>query len=556
MFFREKQAGARRYLQLVENRWDDGRSRQRVFATLGRVDELRASGQLDALLGSGARFSEAVMLLEAHGRGEAPRVNAHRVGPALVFERLWEETGCRAVVQELLRGRGFGFPVERAVFLTVLHRLFDPGSDRAADQWRRHYRIEGVDELELHHLYRAMAWLGDELGPDEQAGRTPFAPRCTKDLVEEKLFLRHRDLFSSLDLVFFDTTSIYFEGRGGDTLGAHGKSKDHRPDLPQMVVGLVLDGHGRPVCCEMWPGNTTDVTTLIPIVDRLRARFSIGRICIVADRGMISEETIEALESKKRQWLYILGARMRAQREVRDEVLWRGGRYHVVHGPRKTSKDPSPLEVKEVRVGDRRYVVCYNEEQANKDAADREAIVESLRKQLTRGEKSLVGNKGYRKYLKVAGDFSIDVDKVRDEARYDGLWVLRTNTDWDTAEVALRYKQLWTVEEMFRTTKSLLATRPIWHKRDETIRGHVFCSFLALVVRHELQARLAARGDREVEWADVIRDLDALTVTEVEHQGKRFLLRSETHGVAGKVFQAAGVALPPTVRQGVPTSAQ
>ena len=300
MFFREKQAGARRYLQLVENRWDDGRSRQRVFATLGRVDELRASGQLDALLGSGARFSEAVMLLEAHGRGEAPQVNAHRVGPALVFERLWEETGCRAVVQELLRGRGFGFPVERAVFLTVLHRLFDPGSDRAADQWRRHYRIEGVDELELHHLYRAMAWLGDELGPDEQAGRTPFAPRCTKDLVEEKLFLRRRDLFSSLDLVFFDTTSIYFEGRGGETLGAHGKSKDHRPDLPQMVVGLVLDGHGRPVCCEMWPGNTTDVRTLIPIVDRLRARFAIGRICIVADRGMISEETIEALERDRK----------------------------------------------------------------------------------------------------------------------------------------------------------------------------------------------------------------------------------------------------------------
>lgn len=547
MFFREKRAGQRSYLQIVENRWEGGRARQRVVSTVGRLDELRASGELDALLSSGARFSGAVLLLDAHGRGEAPQVRASRVGPSLVFERLWEETGCGPVVRSLLSGRGFGFPVERAVFLTVLHRLVDPGSDRAADKWRLHYQIDGVDEIELHHLYRAMAWLGEKLGPDEQASRTPFAPRCTKDQVEEALFARRRELFTSLDLVFFDTTSIYFEGQGGRTMGRYGKSKDHRPDLRQMVVGLVLDAQGHPVCCEMWPGNTTDVTTLVPIVDRMRKRFSIGRVCVVADRGMISAETIEALE--RRKWLYILGARMRKQQEVRNEVLWRGGRYRVVHPPRKKSKDPSPLEVKEVRVEDRRYVVCFNEEQARKDAADRKAIVAALHEQLGRGDKSLVGNKGYRKFLKVEGGFSIDRAKVRDEARYDGLWVLRTNTDWDAAEVALRYKQLLTVEQMFRATKSLLATRPIFHKRDETIRGHVFCSFLALVLRKELQDRLRARGDEEVEWADIIRDLDALTVTEVEHHDKRFLLRSEARGVCGKAFQAAGVALPQTVRR-------
>lgn len=551
MFFREKQAGARRYLQLVENRWDDGRSRQRVVATLGRVDELRASGQLDALLSSGARFSDAVLLLEAHERGEAPQVRTWRTGPAQVFERLWEESGCGPVVRAALQGRAFGFPVERAVFLTVLHRLFDPGSDRAADQWRKHYRIDGVDELELHHLYRAMAWLGEELPDDEQDGATPFAPRCTKDRIEEAIFARRRDLFSSLDVVFFDTTSIYFEGRGGETLGAHGKSKDHRPDLRQMVVGLILDRNGRPVCCELWPGNTTDVTTLIPIVDRLRRRFGIGRVCVVADRGMISEETIAALEDPARDWLYILGARMRAQKEVRDDVLMRGGRYREVTPERIHRKDPSPLKVKEVCVDEHRYIVCFNADQARKDAADRQAIVAALAEQLRRGAKSLVGNKGYRRYLATpeGTGFQIDKAKIRQEARYDGKWVLRTNTDWDAAEVALRYKQLWTVETMFRTTKSLLATRPIWHKRDETIRGHVFCSFLALLLRKELQDRLAARGADEVEWADVIRDVDALTVTEVEHQGKRFLLRSDARGVCGKVFQAAGVALPPTVRR-------
>ena len=152
---------------------------------------------------------------------------------------------------------------------------------------------------------------------DQQKDKTPFAPRCVKDRIEEDLFAHRRDLFTDLQLVFFDTTSIYFEGEGGETLGKLGHSKDHRPDLKQMIVGAVLDGQGRPICCELWPGNTTDVTTLIPVVDRLRSRFGDHRVCIVADRGMISKETIEDLEKDERDWLYILGARMRSQNEVR-----------------------------------------------------------------------------------------------------------------------------------------------------------------------------------------------------------------------------------------------
>ena len=366
-------------------------------------------------------------------------------------------------------------------------------------------------------------------------------------------FARRRDLFTELQLVFFDTTSIYFEGEGGDTLGRRGHSKDHRPDLKQMVVGAVLDGQGRPICCELWPGDTADVTTLVPVVDRLRARFGVTKVCIVADRGMISKETIEDLEEEQRGWEYILGARMRSQNEVKDDVLARAGRYRVVHPARQTSDDPSPLKVKEVRVGGRRYVVCLNEDEARKDAADREAIVASLREKLNSGEKSLVGNKGYRRYLSATGPdhFRIDEAKIKEEARDDGKWVLRTNTDLDAAEVALQYKRLWMVEAWFRSCKSLLQTRPIFHRCDETIRGHVFCSFLALVLRQELESRLAALG-HEFEWADVIQDLDRLQVVEVEQEGKRFLLRSEVQGTCGAVFRAAGVSVPPTVRQALP----
>ena len=555
MFFRTKTSGSRSYLQIAENRWEDGRTRQRVVATLGRLDPLQQDGRLDALLASGARLSQSVLLLSAHVHGQLPTITTRRIGPALIFQRLWQQTGCQKAIEQLLEGRRFECDVERAIFLTVLHRLFVPGSDRAAEKWKTDYQIEECEALQLHHLYRAMAWLGEELPHDQQAGKTPFAPRCTKDQIEEAIFDHRRDLFTNLQLVFFDTTSISFEGEGGQDIGQRGFSKDHRPDLYQMVVGAVLDGQGRPICCELRPGNTTDVTTLIPVVDRLRSRFGVRWVCIVADRGMISRETIEALEQDERGWLYILGARMRSQNEVKDEVLSRAGRYRVVHPRRVQSDDPSPLKVKEVWVGERRYVVCLNEDEARKDAADREAIVAALREQLRSGDKSLVGNKGYRRYLGGGGPdhFRIDEAKVAEDARYDGKWVLRTNTDLDAAEVALQYKQLSMVEQWFRSCKTLLQTRPIYHRCDETIRGHVFCSFLALVLRQELQARLEERG-HAFEWADVIADLDRLQMVEVEQEGKRFLLRSDVQGTWGKVFQTVGVVIPPTVQQASSTA--
>lgn len=548
MFFRTKKSGPRAYLQIVENHWRDGRPQQSVLATVGRLDELQASGQVDALLTSGARFAQKLLVLSEHQKNNLPVIRTRRWGAALVFEKLWRETGCQVVLRDLLRGRHFEFAVERAVFLTVLHRLLAPGSDRACDRWKGEYVLAGVDQLELHHLYRAMAWLGEELPEAEQQDSTKLVPRCTKDAVEEHLFGRRRDLFTEVEIVFFDTTSLYFEGQGGETLGQYGHSKDHRPDEHQMVVGAVLDGDGRPICCELWPGNTADVTTLIPIVDRLWRRFKIRKVCIVADRGMISQSTIDDLEQQS--WPYILGARMRKQNEVREQVLADRRRFRVVHKARQKSTDPAPLKAKDVWVEDRRYVVCVNDEEVEHDRAAREAIVAGLREQLQRGDKSLVGNKGYRRFLKVEGEghFVVDQAKIEDEARYDGTWVLRTNTELPTADVALQFKRLWMVEQWFRSCKSLLQTRPIYHHCDETIRGHVFCSFLALVLRYELQARLQAKG-RTFEWADVIRDLERVQQVEVEHQGHRFLLRSQLSGTAGRVFQAASVAVPPTVQQ-------
>jgi hypothetical protein len=517
LFFRVKPSGPYRYLQLVENHREGRRTVQRVLLTLGRLDELTAAGATDALLRSLARFGQRVRLMEAGDLEKGPSL---QLGPDLIFGRLWQTTGVQRVLNDLLQNRFFEFPVERAVYLTVLHRVFMSGSDRAAERWRRDVLVPGAEGIELHHLYRAMRWLGE-----------------AKDEVEEALFVARRDLFTELSLAFFDTTSLYFEGRGGESLGQYGHSKDHRPDLRQMVVGAVLTGDGRPVCCELWPGNRADGTALLPVVDRLWQRFGLTRVCWVADRGMISQDTIQGLEARKLE--YILGSRLRRQREVTRSVLARAGRYQKV---------AENLWVKEVWVDGRRYIVCLNPDEAAKDAEEREAIVKALEDELRQGARQLVGNRGYRKFLRVDKDaVAIDMNKVAAEARYDGKFVLRTNTSLPAGEVAVQYKRLLLVEQFFRAAKSLLDTRPIFHQWDATIRGHVFCSFLALVLMDELKRRLASQG-LKLEWDVIRQDLQALDQAEVREGDQRYLLRSPLQGVAGKVLQAAGVAIPPPVQ--------
>ncbi len=542
MYLRVKKSSGRQYLQIVESKREGTKVRQRVIGTIGRVDELQEKGHIDQLLRSLAKYSERALLLLSGVSDPAAEIK--KVGPGLVFGRLWNRIGVGDHIREILKGRRYRFEVERAIFVTVLHRLMNPGSDRQAERWHRAYRIDGAEHLQLQHFYRAMAWLGQPRG--EMISEENFSPRCVKDILEEKIFARRRNLFTGLDLVFFDTTSLYFEGDGGETIGQYGYSKDHRPDLKQMVVGAVIDNEGYPLCCELWPGNTADVKSLKVIAGRLKKRFGIEQMCVVADRGMISRETIAELQRENIG--HILGVRMRRNRELAPELLDDSG-YEEIVGERKARKDPSPLKVKEVDINGRRYILCVNSEEVRADRHVREQVLASLRKQFKQGDTSLVGNKGYRRYLSVAGDkhFVIDEKKVADDVRYDGKWVLTTDTDLPTVEVAMKYKQLLMVERIFRDMKSVLETRPIFHKRDETIRGHVFCSFLALVLRKELEQALDRTGER-LEWEDIKRDIKALQEMTIQDCGKIITVRSRAEGCCGKVFQAVGVALPPVLR--------
>jgi hypothetical protein len=248
MFIRVKKIGPYEYLYLVENAREGGRHVQRVIKALGRRDAVENSDLLDGLIASAARHSRRSIVLSSFYRGELPVLRRVSIGPDLVFGRLWRETGCRDVLRGLLGERPFGFDVERAIYLTVLHRLMISGSDRHAPNWHQRLRIPDAEALTLKQAYKAMAWLGEEAVDN----------RPMTEQVEEALYRHRQPLLGELSVAFFDTTSLYFEGRGGATLGQRGFSKDFRPQLHQVVLGIVLDGQDRPIVSFLWPGNTAD----------------------------------------------------------------------------------------------------------------------------------------------------------------------------------------------------------------------------------------------------------------------------------------------------------
>jgi hypothetical protein len=528
MFFRAKKSGSKNqphhYLQIVESFRDGKTVRQRVIATLGRLDHLQSTGQIDGLVKSLVRFSETMRVIAAVKDPKITSCQTRVWGPLLVFERLWDQQRLPEVITLLAAGRRFRFDIERAVFALSLQRLCEPGSDLQGSCWLKTVESPAFEKLSLQHLYRATGFLFD-----------------VRQELEKELFFRDRDLFNQqLDLIFLDTTSTYAYRAEESEYCKRGYSRDYRPDLPQFILCVAVDARGWPVAWEIFAGNTADVKAFNQIIAILRERFKIGRVVIVADRGMVSQKTIaELTEHKTAPFDYILGCRMRRQKEISEEVLSRGGRY------RKVAAD---LFVKEVAVGDRRYIICLNPEEAKKDQQTRQAILVKLEQMLnSRGPKSIVTNKGFARFLKVSRDgVTINQEIVKADQHLDGKYVLVTNTKLPAAEVARTYKGLWQVERTFRKEKSVLRIRPIYHHRDENCIGHIAASFLALRLEVDLQNRLDEKSI-QASWPSLMRDIKQFQAVKMTLDGKSYLIRTDFQGVAHQAFQAAGVRPPSRV---------
>jgi transposase len=350
-----------------------------------------------------------------------------------------------------------------------------------------------------------------------------------------------------VDLLYFDTTSTYFQIEDEDDFRKKGHSKDHRPDLPQVIIGLAVTRDGIPVRCWSWPGNTSDMSVLEEVRRDLR-NWKLGRVITVLDRGFASEENMKELQRAGGH--YIIGEKMRNGKAEVVEAIKRPGRYHEVR---------ENLRTKEIVVGDgearSRYVLVHNPAEAKRQKAQRDETIAKLRKRLaqirelprnqhTRAICELVSHRTYGRYLRdrKAGRPKINMAKVREEERYDGKYLLKTSDDTISAEdVALGYKQLMDVERAFRTLKSQLDLRPVYHRLEDRIRAHVILCWLALLLVRIIES---ATGDS---WENVRTEMSRMVLVDFSSKDSSFQQRADTTDRQAAILSALKLREPPLV---------
>jgi transposase len=486
---RRKDGSAVGYLQLAHNRRVGGVTQAEVLLNLGREDELDIEG-LRRLAASITRFTDGDggggQPLGA-GEGELEVVSSRALGGVWLLNSLWRRVGVEAALRQVLGARRFATDVERVLFALVANRALDPCSKLAASEWAREdVAIAGLDEIDEDQCYRAMDLLVEA---DAQAK------------VQEAVFFACADLLNlEVDLLFFDTTSTYFERdepeAGEGAFRVFGHSKDHRPDLPQIVIGLAVTREGIPVRVWIWPGNMNDMSVIGEVKDDLRG-WRLGRVVTVVDRGFSSDENLRYLTRAGGHW--IAGERMRDGSADAQAALQRQGRYQTVR---------DNLRVKEVRVGSgdaaKRFVICHNPTEADRERAQREQTITRLQAELerierqrskaksttareahTRAECALRDHPALGRYLRqtASGRLRIDRAKLAAEQRLDGKFLLSTSDpDLSAEDIALGYKNLLEAERGFRDLKTTLELRPVFHRLERRIRAHVLLSWLALLL--------------------------------------------------------------------------
>jgi len=533
-----------RYVQLAQNVWDPKarRAAPRIVYNFGREDEVDKEA-LRRLARSIGRFlgpDSALPAEEGSGTQELRYLGSRPLGGAWVLNALWEQLGVGKVVERLLEEHHYQSPVERALFALVANRALTPSSKLAVEEWvAAEVVIPGLEEVPVQQLYRAMDFLLEH-----------------QEEIQWHVYTAVADLLNlEVDILFFDTTSTYFEveeedesaGNGNSGLRRRGYSRDHRPDLPQAVIGMAVTREGIPVRCWIWPGNTAD-TTVVPQVKKDLIGWKLGRVVTVVDRGFVSDDNLKEL--RKAGGHYIAGERLRSGKAEVEAALGRAGRYRKVN---------ENVEVKEIIVGEgearQRYIMVRNPKGVKRDRHKREELLERLGAELkalremkgpehSRACCALLSHPSYGRYLTLdwKGRPYVDRGKVAEEAHLDGKYLLHTSDDTlSAAETALGYKQLAEIEQAFRSLKHDLDLRPMYHRLEERIRAHVLLCWLALLL-----IRVAENRTGET-WSRLRRQLDRMRLGEFSGSAGRVRQRSEPSPYHQTVFKAVGVPLPPQV---------
>ncbi len=528
------------YIQLAHNYWDsDSRcSKTKVIYSFGREDELditvleRLVDSISRYLNPGqAQFSKPAIAQAA----EFTFLAAKRLGGVWALDQLWRKFGFDSIIAKLLKGRNFEMDIERLLFAMVANRALDPSSKLAIEQWvEEDVYIPNLETASVHNLYRSMDFLLD-----------------VKDELEEQVFYSVANLLNlEVDLLYFDTTSSYFEVQPSevdedDDFRKIGYSKDKRPDLVQMVIGLAVTRDGIPIKSWVWPGNTADMSVVQEVKNDL-VGWKLGRVISVMDRGFTSDDNARYLQRAGGH--YILGEKLRSSKEEVVEAMARPGRYQKIR--------PN-LEIKEIIVGDgearTRYILAYNPLEAKRQKEQRNSIIAEIESRLERIKQmpekdhtkamcALRSHKTYGRYIKqlTGGQLKLNKSKIAEDEKYDGKYLIRTSDDTLSAEdVALGYKQLVDVEDAFRTLKTELNLRPVYHRLEDRIRAHVLLSWLALLL-----VRIAETST-EMTWRNLRHELDKIQVGKFSCNSGEVYQCTELTNEQLKILRAMGVERPP-----------
>ena len=525
-----------RYLQLAHNEWDAaaGQSVVRIIYSFGREDQVdrEAIARLITSLSRALPPGEAL----AVGAGEGLLfVESRAMGAAFVLDGLWRRLGIDKTLAKGLKGRKLDARAERVLFALVANRAIDPSSKLAATTWvRERVAIDGLEDLDTDACCRAMDWLL-EIEPD----------------LAEAVYWSTADLLNlEVDLLFFDTTSTYFEieqaddPAEGETVGfrTYGHSKDHRADLAQVIIGMAVTRTGIPIRVWCWPGNTNDSALIRQVKDELKA-WRLGRVVWVADHGFTSEQNRRYLQRAGGN--YIVGEKVRGGTAEADAALGRQGRYHRVAGN---------LELKEVVIDDAvmrdRFVIWRNPDQAERDRIVRDQLLAQLTDAINgsdrlsktaRAELAAALPAGLRRFLRrtPTGLLRVDRAAVRAEENLDGKFLLRTSDPTLSAEdIALGYKQLLEVERGWRDMKSTLELRPVFHRLEHRIRAHVVLCWLALLL---IRIAEQAAGDT---WRNLRHELDRMHLGTFTGTAGTVRRRTATTTTQTGILQALDLAEP------------
>jgi transposase len=537
---KNKNGSTTTYLQLAHNEWDPiaKHAKAKVIYSFGREDEVDRS-VLERLVQSISRYLTPEAALKAqHAIGEPAEflfLSCKRLGGAWLLHQLWHKIGLDAILEKLFKDRKHQTSVERLVFAMVANRALNPSSKLAMEDWvKDDVYLPGIREVSSQQLYRAM----DELLEVQSE-------------LEYQVYCSVSDLLNlEVDLLYFDTTSSYFEVDPfdvpeDDSLRKQGFSKDKRPDLVQVVIGLAVTRQGIPIRSWVWPGHTSDMS-VVEQVKRDLVGWKLGRVITVMDRGFSSEDNLRTLQRTGGH--YIVGEKMRSGKEATEAAMSRKGRYHPVR---------ENLQVKDIIIGDgearKRYVLVYNPKEAERDRLRREQMIERLQAELdelkplgghahTKAACKLRSHPTYGKYLRQLKDGTLKLDKqaIRDAEKYDGKYLIRTSDDTLSAEdVALGYKQLIDVEDAFRTLKTTLELRPMFHRMEERIRAHVLLCWLALLLVRIVEVETGET------WTAVRKELDRIYLGHFSSKNGDVYQSTELTAKQRKIFDTLGIEAPP-----------